>query len=416
VASGVLSAYDALMVLAGLALLGTTLGLRTLNRLNFPKFFVYFPVGILAGPYVLGLAPQDPLDGMEVLERVTEFAVIVSLVVAGLKIGRPLRWGPWRSTARLILLVMPLSIGAIALVAHVLLGLPLGPAILLGAILAPTDPVLAGAVQLDRPSEDDEGRFGLTSEAGLNDGFAFPFVYLGLYLTLRGDEWPGLGYYWLLKDLLYAIVVALVAGYVLGRLGGRWFLWRADEDAVSRHRREIIPLALLLVAYGAVQIVGGYGFLSAFASGLGFRHAIREEHDDLRVFTDVTGLFEALAEAASIILLGALFRGADVLGVGLGGVALALALILVLRPAIVWASTARGGFRRQDRALWAWFGIRGIGSLYYLAYAITFGLDDPLARMLFGTVMIVVLLSNVLHGVTAYPTVRRLGGRWLVHT
>jgi len=411
----VLSGHDAIFVLAGLALLATTLGLTALNRLAFPKFFVYFPAGLLLGPSLLGLAPRDAQDGMQVLERVTEFAVIVSLIVAGLKIGRPFSWSAWRSTSRLILFVMPLSILGIALVGHLALGLPPGPAILLGAILAPTDPVLAGAVQLERPTEDDTMRFGLTSEAGLNDGFAFPFVFLGLYLTLRADAWPALGVYWLLKDLLYAVAIGLLAGYLAGRVGGRWFLRRARQEAVSRHRREIVPLALLLVAYGSVQLLGGYGFLAAFAAGIGLRHAIRDQHDDLREFTDATGLFEALAEAASIILLGALFRGADVLALGLGGIVLAAATLLLVRPLVVWVSTMRGGFTRAERALWAWFGIRGIGSLYYLAFAITFGLPDGLARTLLGAVTLVVLVSNVLHGVTAYPVVRRLGGRWLVH-
>lgn len=409
-------AYDGLLVLAGLALLATTLGIRLLNRFNFPKFFVYFPVGILAGPYALRLAPDDPLDWMGVLERVAEFAVLVSLVVVGLKIGRPLRWRAWRSTARLILLVMPLSIAAFALTGSLALGLAMGPAILLGAILAPTDPVLAGAVQLERPTEDDEMRFGLTSEAGLNDGLAFPFVFLGLYLTLRADEMPGLLAYWALKDVLYAGALGLAAGWLLGHLGGRWFLERADEGHVSHQRRELIPLALLLVAYGAVQILGGYGFLAAFTSGLGFRRAIRDEHDDLVEFTDVTSVLEALAEAACIILLGALFRPGDILALGWGGLVLALVGLLVLRPLVTWVSTLGGGFTTHDRLHWCWFGIRGIGSLYYVAFAITFGLDDPLARTLFAATTLVVLASNVLHGATAYPAVRRLGGRWLVQT
>ena len=410
------AAYDALLVLAGLAILATTLGVRLLNRLNLPKFFVYLPVGVLVGPYALGLAPDDPLDAMEVMERVAEFAVLVSLVLAGLKIGRPLRPRSWRSTARLILLVMPLSILAFALGGAWLLGLALGPAILLGALLAPTDPVLAGAVQIERPTEDDEMRFGLTSEAGLNDGFAFPFVFLGLYLTLRADEWPALATYWLLKDLLYAGAVGLVGGWALGRIGGRWFLARAKADSVSHQRRELLPLALLLVAYGAVQLLGGYGFLAAFAAGLGFRRSIGDEHDDLLEFSDVTGLLEALAEAAVVILLGALLRPADLLALGWGGLLLVAAGILVVRPLVTWVSTMGGGFACSDRLHWAWFGIRGVGSLYYVAFAITFGLDEPLARTLFAVVALTVLASNLVHGVTAYLAVRRLAGRWLVQT
>ena len=411
-----LDEYETLMALAGLAILGTTIGLRLLNRLNLPKFFVYFPVGLVAGPYVFGLAPADPLDAMEVLERVAEFAVIVSLVVAGMKIGRPFTWRGWRSTVRLILFVMPLTIFAIAATGHLLLGLALGPAILLGAILAPTDPVLAGAVQLEAPADDDEMRFGLTSEAGLNDGFAFPFVYLGLYLTLRADEWPGLGAYWALKDLLYAVAAGIAGGWVVGQMGGRFFLERAHADAISQQRRELIPLALLFFAYGTVEMLGGYGFLAAFVAGLGFRRAIDQEQDRLARFAEFTESIEAIAEAAAIIALGALFRGRHILDLGWGGVAFALVAIFLLRPLIVWLSTARSGFSTGTRAYWSWFGIRGIGSLYYLAYAITFGLPDRLAVQLFAATTLLVLLSNVLHGVTTYPMVRRLAGRgWLVH-
>lgn len=406
--------YDLVLALAGVALLVTALALRTLNRLDFPKFFVYFPVGVAAGPHALALAPSDPHDAMLLLERVAEMAVIISLVVAGLKIRRPLRWRSWRSTMRLILLVMPLSILAIAATGHLALGLALGPALLLGAILAPTDPVVAGAVQIERPTEDDEVRFGLTSEAGLNDGLAFPFVFLGLYLTLRADELPGLLVYWTLKDVGYAIALGLVAGWLLGHVAGRWFVRRAEEEAVSEQRRELIPLALLLVAYGVVELLGGWGFLSAFASGLGFRRALGEQHEQLRPFTAVTSVLEAVAEAASVILLGALFPWGAILGLGLGGAALAAATLLLVRPVVVWASTLGGGFAPRDRLYWAWFGIRGIGTLYYLAYAANHGVDDALARTLFAACALVVILSNVVHGVTAYPAVRKLGGRWLV--
>lgn len=406
--------YDLVLVLAGVALLVTALGLRTLNRLNFPKFFIYFPVGVVAGPHVLALAPRDPQDAMALLERVAEMAVIISLVVAGLKIRRPLKWHSWRSTSRLILLVMPLSIFAIAVTGHWALGLALGPAILLGAILAPTDPVVAGAVQIERPTEDDELRFGLTSEAGLNDGLAFPLVYLGLYLTLRADELPGILAYWALKDVAYAIAVGLVAGWLFGHVAGRGFLRQAEDEAVSEQRRELIPLALLLVAYGAVELLGGWGFLAAFASGLGFRRAIGDQHEHVTTFTSVTGVLEGVAEAAAVILLGALFPWAQVLALGVGGWVLALATLFLIRPAVVWVSTLRAGFTRRDRIYWAWFGIRGIGTLYYLAYAATHGIDEPLAGTLFAASALVVILSNIVHGVTAYPAVRRLGGRWLV--
>lgn len=407
--------YELLLAAAGMALLVTTLGVRLLNRLDLPKFFVYFPVGLLAGPLAFGLARGTSLSWLEVLERVTEFAVIVSLLVAGLKIGRPFTWKGWHSTARLILLVMPLTIAAIALTGHWVLGLALGPAILLGAILAPTDPVLAGAVQLDRPADDDDTRFGLTSEAGLNDGFAFPFVYLGLYLTLRADEWPGLGVYWLLKDVLYAVPFGLAVGGVIGYAGGRYLVARADEEALNHRRRTIIPLGLLLVAYGVAETLGTYGFLAAFATGLGFRRAIEERKKALERFAEFSESIESLGEAGSIILLGMIFPAVAIMQLGASGVAVALASILLIRPLVVALSLIGARFDWQPRIYWAWFGIRGIGSLYYLSFAITFGLPETLAWKLFAATALVVVISNVLHGVSVYPMMRYARRRRVIH-
>lgn len=407
--------YDVLLLYAGLALLATSIGASFLKRWYVSKVIVYLGVGIVAGPLFLKLTPGPVMDHVDLLERVSEFAVIVSLIVAGMKVGRPVGFSRWRSTVRLVLLVMPLSILAVAVTGHFMLGLALGPAILLGAVVAPTDPVVAGGVQLEDPDDDEEMRFGLTTEAGLNDGFAFPFVYLGLYATTKLDEWQAWLPYWAFKDFAYAIALALPLGWVIGRLGGRVFLRERARDAVSPVRRNLVPLALLLSAYGLVEILGAYGFLAAFTTGLGFRRVIEARAtDDLGTFTDTTESVEQFAEAALIILLGSLLPWQDYLALGWPLVAFALVAILVLRPLVVWASTAAGGFSRAHRAYWSWFGIRGIGTIYYTSYALGQGIPGDVAPTLFAAATAVVVTSGILHGSTLAPLMERYDDRRVV--
>jgi sodium/hydrogen antiporter len=403
-------AYDLLLVLVGLTLLAITLGAHLMERLNLNSSYLYLLVGVAAGPLLLGLGPDDPLQAIPVLERVAELAVIISLIVLGLRIGRPLSWQGWRSTSRLILLVMPATIAAVAGLAILLFGLALGPAVLLGAILAPTDPILAGPLEEESTEEDPEDRFGLSSEAGLNDGFAFPFVYLGLYLTLRPDEWTAWMGAWLLWDLLFAVGLGLPAGWFLGRACGRLYVRLLRRDHVSHKRRRFVPLALLFAAYGAVEALGGYGFLAAFTAGLGFRRAFQDHPDQLTPFADFTESVDELAKAAVLVLMGALIPWTAIWALRGPLLAFALALLLVLRPGLTLLATLGGGFRGGDRAYWAWFGIRGIGSVYYLSYALRVGPERPELELLLVITLATVLASIFAHGLSVRPYLARFRG------
>jgi sodium/hydrogen antiporter len=402
--------YDLLLVAVGLGLLLTTIGAGWLKRLNLSSTFVYLLVGIAVGPWLLNMAPLDPLEATPVLERVAELAVIMSLIVLGIRIARPITWSRWRSTARLILIVMPLTIAGVALSGYWILGLALGPAVLLGAILAPTDPILAGPLEEQNLREEADDRFGLSSEAGLNDGLAFPFVYLGLHLSfapLAYREWIGR---WLLVDLLYAVLLALPLGWFIGKACGRLYLRQHDRDAVSNKRREFTPLALLLLAYGLVEALGAYGFLAAFTTGLGFRRSLGVGSDELARFANFTEAVDDLVKAVALIMVGALLRWSEFLSLGWELPAFALVLVLVLRPAVTMVATVGGRFEPVHRAYWAWFGIRGIGSVYYLCYALNRGLQGELATELFTIVLGTVLISIVLHGLTVPPFLRHFEG------
>jgi sodium/hydrogen antiporter len=409
----VLEPYDLLLVAIGAALLVTTLGPGALDRWNISKSWIYLAAGLVAGPLLLGLGPEDPMEAIPVLERVAELGVIVSLVVIGARVGRPISLRGWSSTLRLILIVMPATIGAIALTGSLLLGLAIGPALLLGAVLAPTDPVMAGALEEHSLEDESEDRFGLSTEAGLNDGFAFPFVYLGLYATTRLDEWDAWIGQWVLADLGYAVAMGLPLGWILGTLIGRLFLRLERSGMVSDKRREFLPLGLLLLAYGAVEVTGGYGFLAAFTAGLAVRRAMETEQPALARFVSFTDAVDELIKAVILVMIGALIPWAALAADPVPVLGVALVLVLVIRPAITYAATARGGFRRMDRAYWAWFGIRGIGSIYYLSYAIgRGGIDAGTAADLFTVTIAVILVSMVVHGATVRPFVSRA---WGVH-
>jgi NhaP-type Na+/H+ or K+/H+ antiporter len=199
-------------------------------------------------------------------------AVITSLFIGGLRLQAPLRSPPWRAAVLLAGPVMLISILGVAATGHLLLGLPVPAALLLGAILAPTDPVLAGAVAVNDASDEDRLRYGLSGEAGLNDGAAFPFVMFALLWA----EHRGAGSWvtgWALHRLVWAIPAALLAGFVaglgIGRLAIRLRRGQRDDAAPN----DLLALALIALAYVTAEAIGAWGFLAAFAAGLGLRRA-----------------------------------------------------------------------------------------------------------------------------------------------
>jgi NhaP-type Na+/H+ or K+/H+ antiporter len=331
---------------------------------------------------------------------------------------------------------MVVTVALVAAAGVVGLGLPLGAAVLLGAVLAPTDPVLASDVQVAHAGDRDRLRFSLTGEAGLNDGAAFPFVLLGLGL-LGLHELGAFGGRWLAVDVAWAGVAGLGVGWLLGQLVGRLVLYlrRAHREAVGLD--DFLGLGLIGLAYGAALLLHAYGFLAVFAAGLALRGIERQAAGgrppaDVRalaaagaaeeVATDparapaylaqaVLGFneqLERIAEVAVVVLLGALL-----LSRALAAEALWLAplLFLAIRPAAVWIGLLGAPVARPQRRLIGWFGIRGVGSLYYLAYAITHGLPPELAERLAALTLPLVAASIIAHGVSVTPLMDRYGRR-----
>ncbi len=368
--------------------------------------------------------PLDPQDNRAVIEHVTELVVLVALMGVGLAIDRPLdlrrlgSWRRWGPTWRMLAIAMPVTIGATALLGWAA-GLAAPAALLLGAVLAPTDPVLASDVQVAGPQtgdhevdETDEVRFTLTSEAGLNDGLTFPFVYAAILLATEGavTHW---GLTWLGWYLVAKVVIGVVAGIAMGRvLAFVAFRSRNQSLRVAERGESLLALAALVASYGVSEVVGGYGFLAVFACAMTFRSAERS-HDYHAAMHDVAERLERLLTLFVLLVLGiALTRGLlDALD--WRGAAIGLALIVVVRPVaglaalLPFSRSDPHPVTRPEQLTIAFFGVRGIGSLYYLAYAA--GEDPVLAQdWLWSSVAFTVVVSVFVHGVLATPVMARL--------
>nr|BFE69514.1 hypothetical protein GCM10020092_028150 [Actinoplanes digitatis] len=180
---------DLLFALFGVAALLAGILPRVLERRPLSMPIAFLALGMLVFALPIGLPEIDPIARPELTQHLTEVCVIVALMGAGLKIDRPLAGRRWSSTWRLLAVAMPVTIAAMALLGWWWAGLVPASALLLGAALAPTDPVLAAEVQVGEPTDEedseDEVRFALTSEAGLNDGLALPFVYAAIAVVER---------------------------------------------------------------------------------------------------------------------------------------------------------------------------------------------------------------------------------------
>ncbi len=354
------------ILVIGLLLLFVTLGSGWIARLPLSFALIYLIMGILLGPYGWGLIQlrRDEIFNAELLERLTEFVILISVFGCGLKISHPLQFRVWNITARLIFFLMPISIFSLAFVGKFFLNMGWGEAILLGAILAPTDPVLASEVQLADLHDEDELRFGLTSEGGLNDALAFPFVIFGLY-ALKDDNWNNWLTNWVIVDVFWAII----AGTVMGIIVPKSIVWL--ERKIQKRRtieeliRDFIGLGTILVTYSLTEIVNGYGFLAVFVAGL-IVHRNHSNQEHLLTELAFVEQIEKLLEIGTILLLGSILLWPQMLSHMTQSLGVIVLLFFVIRPLGVWISTIGGKLsapphrklKQKTRLLFGWFGIR----------------------------------------------------------
>ncbi|WP_457947986.1 cation:proton antiporter [Pseudarthrobacter sp. alpha12b] len=408
-------APDILFAAAGLAVFVAAVLPKLLRDMPLSMPMVFLGAGMGAFALIPSLPNPNPVEHSNFVMHLAEICVIISLMGAGLALDRPVGRKRWSTTWRLLGIAMPLCILGLTLLGMWFLGLGLGAALLVASSLAPTDPVLASEVQVGEPADqdehadkEDEVRFGLTSEAGLNDGLAFPFVYLAIAISVAGanpsawfGEWFGL-------DVLWRLAVGLLVGFLTGKVLARlFFSARADSLRLSNHSEGFVALAATFLAYGLTDMVEGYGFIAVFVCAVTIRAAERT-HGYHRVLHSYVEQLERLLTVVILVLLGGAIARGLLAGVGPAEVLVALAFLLVVRPLAGWLGLLGGKTGPRERVALSFFGIRGIGSLYYLAFALGEGHFTDQAHWLWSFIGLVVALSIVIHGATTSPLMNRL--------
>ncbi len=417
------NAFTLGFMVVGLLLIAMTLGGSFIARLPLSAAMLYLAVGVAIGPLGLGLLRLDALKNTVLLERLTEVAVLVSLFTAGMKLELPLRDRRWRIPVQLATVSMLVTVAAITALGVYGLGLSLGASVLLGAILAPTDPVLASDVQVSNPGDRDRLRFGLTGEGGLNDGTAFPLVMLGLGLLGLHELGEG-GWRWWTVDVLWAVTGGLGLGYLLGTLVGRAIIYLRMRHREALGSDEFIALGLIALTYGLALASQTYGFLAVFAAGLALRRidevkaaepaspplelskadleasGAQAPANMMRAVQRFNSQLESFIEVGIVLAVGVLLATVEFQREVLWFVPM---VFLLIRPVAVYVGLLGTGVERAQRNLMGWFGIRGIGSLYYLLYAINHHIHPALAERLLSLTLAVVVASVIAHGISVTP-------------
>ncbi|WP_296405862.1 cation:proton antiporter, partial [Psychrobacter sp.] len=392
--------YNNFLLLCGIAFLLGGFSPYFLKRIPISLPMLQVTFGLAMGYFWTSFPFLNPIENGTSVEKLTELVVLISLVGAGIKLDSPFKYHIWRPTFRLLLVTMPLCIAVMAFLGYYVFSLSLGASILLGAVLAPTDPVLASSVQVGPPNtgKEDVTRFALTSEAGLNDGLAFPFVYLAIkvaeHFGTANTFTASLLFDWLTIDVAWRIVSGILVGVIVGKLIGR-IVFSKDTRETTMSQGYLV-IALTLIAYGLSEFIHGYGFIAVFVAAYVFRRTEHghDYHEELHDFAEQS---EGLLMSLVLVFFGM------ALGQGLGsGVELTwqvyavsiIALVLV-RPITGWIGLSGLNLHTNQRLAIAGLGIRGIGTFYYLAYALNKDVFDKTESKELWIISSIVVLASI---------------------
>lgn len=412
------------VIAGGIFVLMALAGSR-IHQLPLSSAIIYLIVGLCLNQF--NFLTISVLSSAPLIEVLSELVVIISLFSVGLKLRASWRDPKWLIPIRLATLSMVVTVTGLAVFGVVFLNLSLGAAVLLGGILSPTDPVLASDVQMSKPGERDELRFGLTGEGGFNDGTAFPFVMLGLGL-LGLHELGEYGQWWLVNDLLWKGGGGLAVGLLSGWLVSKFCLYLRRHHKTAVGLDDFLSLGLIALSYGVAMLLDTYGFLAVFAAGSALRRIELDASDDKSPDSEVEEIslddkesavdperapaymarailsfneqIERIGEVFIVVLFGAVLGEAEI---SWRALAVAATLFLVIRPVAIWVGLIGCPVSLVAKRYAAWFGVRGIGSIYYLCYAITHGLEPRLAQEIIGLTISVVALSIFVHGISVTP-------------
>lgn len=404
--------YLFVITLIGLAALGMVWMPALAEYARISYSIIYVAIGVvlyLLFPIVLPRA--DPMLNENVTMRLAEMVVIISLMGTGIKIDRVFSWKKWQTPLRLLSIAMILCIAASAFLGGTFLGFNLASAILLGAVMAPTDPVLASDVQVGPPNDGkkSETKFALSAEAGLNDGLAFPFVWLAIAIAISNQVEGSAMLSWLAYDLVYKILAGLVVGFLFGKAMGYILFTASAKYPALKTREGFLALSLTLLVYGATELIHGYGFIAVFICAITLRHSEKHHpyHDELHAMAEQ-------AEKLFIAILLILFGGSLVSGI-LNALtwqmaAFSLLFLFVIRPVAAYISLLGVKIDPKEKLAISFFGIRGMGSIFYLAFALD-KTNFEHKEELWATVAFTILISIFIHGLTAAPSMKHLSDR-----
>ena len=404
--------YLVIIIVIGVAALGMAWIPFFTKRTNISYAIIYVVAGATLYSITDLLPYPDPLLEQGSVLRLTEMVVIISLMATGLKIDQRFSLRRWKIPFRLVTITMLLSIGAVLLLSKEMFNLDIPAALLLAAVLAPTDPVLASDVQVGPPMEkiSDNVKFSLTAEAGLNDGMAFPFVFLAIALTESSGAFNF--QQWLMKDLFLKICIGTACGFLIGRLLA-YMLFRPKEGEDPVIRDGFVAICATLITYGITELLHGYGFVAVFVAAISIRN-YELNHDYHRKMHSFTDQIERILLAIVLILFGGMLVHGMVENITWPIILFSFLCIFIIRPLATWASLFATGLHVKEKVAISFFGIKGIGSFFYLAYALhhaTFSED----KLLWTIVSSVVLFSIIIHGATATYSMKKLAKKFRVN-
>jgi len=403
--------YIILMLIAGIASIGMAFIPSIAGKIGISYSIVYVAIGALIY-WIWPAALPSPLPQKDnsLVVHFTELIVIISLMGTGIKIDRSFSFRKWSTTLRLIFIAMLLAISISALLGVFVLGLSLSAALLLAAVLAPTDPVLAADVQVGPPNErgKSESRFALTSEAGLNDGLAFPFTWLAIVVASQGIDASSL-WHWSWYYLSYKTIGGLIIGWLCGKLVGFLVFSISEKYRLLKASDGFLAISLTLFTYAITESLHAYGFIAVFIAGLTLRHYEKEHkyHQQLHSFTDQ---MERMLLAVLLIFFGGSLVGGILAPLTLKMALVSLGIVVLVRPIACYLALLGNSTALKEKLAISFFGIRGMGSIYYLAFAlgeVNFEQQD----VLWAIVAFTILISIILHGLTAKPVMEDINSK-----
>jgi len=402
-----MNSYIIILVILGAAALGMAWMPAITRKLKISYAVLYVILGFILYTFVEALPEPNPTKELNITLRLTELVVIVSLMGTGLKIDERFSFRDWAIPLRLGSITMLLSIGITAILGYFWLGFSIPSSILLGASLAPTDPVLASDVQVGPPLEKSRSRvrFALTAEGGLNDSMAFPFTWLAIVLvgfSVNSDTITT----WFIKDLGFRMVVGLISGWLIGKALAYLLFHLPKNTTLDTPEDGFVALSATLLVYGVTELLHGYGFLAVFVCAVTLRNFElgHKYHKKLHAFSDQ---IERILVAIVLILFGGSIAYGILSILNLQLVLFGLASIFIVRPLCAYFSVMRTPIPGKEKAMISFFGIKGVGSLFYLAFALNEAPFENIAE-LWCIVSFIVLCSIVIHGFSAAKTMAKV--------